>query len=113
MLRLFQHSGASIEHIKKLSNKLLRLCCFSTNILLLNSTDFVLKDLYLFINTVAMVGFEKTIYEVDEGRMEALCVKVVNASRSNCLVNFPFNISFTMVDMSAGNSYMQQLNSRP
>ena len=33
----------------------------------------------------------------------AFCVGVAGATLDNCLVNFPFNISFTTVDGSAGN----------
>ena len=51
-----------------------------------------------------MIGFDDTAYMVDEGGMVAFCVGVEDASSTNCVINFPFNISFTTFDGSAGNS---------
>ena len=51
-----------------------------------------------------MVGFRQTSYTVDEGGIVAFCVDVEGASRTNCVVNFPFNIRFNTSDSSAGNS---------
>ena len=51
-----------------------------------------------------MVGLEETLYMVDEGGSVAFCVVVEGTSRTNCVVNFPFNISFATSDFSAGNS---------
>ena len=51
-----------------------------------------------------MVGFRQTLYTVDEGGMVAFCVDVEGASRTHCVVNFPFNISFKTNNDSAGNS---------
>ena len=48
--------------------------------------------------------FEQTSYTVDEGSMVAFCVGVEGASPTSCVVNFPFNISFTTFGGSAGNS---------
>ena len=42
------------------------------------------------------------MYTVDEGGLMAFCVGVAGASLDNCLVNVPFNISFTTVGGSAG-----------
>lgn len=52
---------------------------------------------------MASVGFDATVYTVDEGGMVQVCVEVVSTSHDNCLVTFPFNISFTTGDDSAGN----------
>ena len=40
-----------------------------------------------------MLGFVGTNYKVDEGGILRFCVDVAGASRDNCVVNFPFNIS--------------------
>ena len=42
------------------------------------------------------------MYTVDEGGLMAFCVEVAGATLDNCLVNVPFNISFTTVGGSAG-----------
>ena len=54
--------------------------------------------------TDAFVGFDETAYQVSEGNILLFCVEVVDASHSNCVINFPFNISVsTMPGGRAGN----------
>ena len=53
----------------------------------------------------AMVGFDTTIYQLEEGDIMFFCVEVVDATRTNCIVNFPFTITITILPGgSAGNS---------
>ena len=55
------------------------------------------------------VGFNSTVYRVEEGDIMVFCAEVVGATHGSCLVNFPFNISITTADSSAGDSCSLQL----
>ena len=52
----------------------------------------------------ASVGFNSTAYRMEEGDIMIFCVEVVGATHGSCHINFPFNISITTVDSSAGDS---------
>jgi hypothetical protein len=51
---------------------------------------------------VAMIGFARTLYTVNEGSTVSFYVKVVDGTDEECLVNFPFNISFSIRGGTAG-----------
>ena len=53
-----------------------------------------------------MVGFIGVLEYVIEGNTLIFCVDVAGASRSNCVVNFPFNVSVTTLPGGSAGSYI-------
>ena len=53
-----------------------------------------------------MVGFTETVYTVNEGSPLVFCVKVEGASRSNCVVNFPFNVDINITSYGNAGNYL-------
>ena len=50
-----------------------------------------------------MIGFAHTLYTVNEYSTVSFCVEVVDGTNEECLVNFPFNITFSIRGGTAGN----------
>lgn len=50
--------------------------------------------------SVAYIGFDETVHTVSEADNVRVCVHV---TPSGCEINFPFDISFTTIDGTAGN----------
>ena len=56
-----------------------------------------------FLFARAVVGFRNILQTVTEGRSLSVCVTVVpETGRSSCPVEFPFNISINIMDMTTG-----------
>ena len=49
---------------------------------------------------MAYIGFRETVYTVSEGNAVRVCVEVIP---DGCNIDFPFDVSFTTFDGSAGN----------
>ena len=62
-----------------------------------------LSESNVFSSTELMVGFQQTVYTVDEDQhnMVAVCAEVEGAN-GDCLANFPFDIGFETIGGSAG-----------
>ena len=59
--------------------------------------------LLIFSLAVAIVKFRNSLLIVTEGHPMSVCVSVEPATgRSSCPVDFPFNISINIMDMTTG-----------